>query len=289
MGGYLLLPVGTEFKIQMVPAINKNSIPGVTAMICCLLFAGRLPKFSGGNWIVGLMILLVLVGPFITSMLNGDPINVGKVALPGVGAYDAGSAAVAELISLFPFFLGRQFLRSEEDNAEILRVLVIAGLAYSLLMLFEIRMSPQLHRLVYGYATHSIISEIRAGGYRPVVFLQNGLLVSFFIMTATVAAAALWRIRMRIRRLPPAGIVGYFGVVMVLSKTLSALVYGAVLVPLVRWANPRLQLRVACVFAIIAMTYPMLRVAEVFPTTSIIKLANAVDADRAASLQTRFN
>ena len=37
------------------------------------------------------------------------------------------------------------------DSEEILRVLIIAGLVYSVPMLFEIRLSPQLHNWIYGY------------------------------------------------------------------------------------------------------------------------------------------
>ena len=76
-------------------------------------------------------------GPFITSQLNTDQIIVGGRVLPGVGTYDALSAVVGEFIFLIPFFLGRQFLRGMSDNAEILRVLIVAGLLYSLPMLFQ--------------------------------------------------------------------------------------------------------------------------------------------------------
>jgi hypothetical protein len=289
LGGYLLLPVDADIKFKMIPVFNKNSIPNLAALISCAIFARQLPSFFRRFGLPEVLIFLLLVGPFITSMLNSDPVQVGAIVLPGVGAYDAGSAAIAGFIFILPFFLGRQFLRGAEDNADILRVMVIAGLAYSLLMLIEVRMSPQLHRWIYGYATHSIGSEFRGGGFRPVVFLQNGLLVAFFAMTTCVASAALWRTRIRIGRLPPAGITTFLGIMLVFCKTLSAFTYGAVLVPLVRWASPRLQLRVACVFVIIALIYPMLRVAELFPTTSIIEVAKVVDASRAASLNTRFN
>ena len=68
-----------------------------------------------------------------------------------MGAYDAGSAVIAEFLFFLPFILARQYLRTANDNAAILIALVIAGLLYSLPMLFEIRMSPQLSRWIYGY------------------------------------------------------------------------------------------------------------------------------------------
>ena len=149
-------------------------------------------------------------------------------------------------------------------------------------------MSPQLHTWIYGYFPHSFLQQIRDGGFRPVVFLGHGLLVAFFTMTSTVAAAALWRTKTRLIRFPPGGITAYLSFILVLCKAGNALVYAFVLVPLVRWANPRLQLRVASILVIIALAYPMLRVADLIPTTSILEAASAVDTDRADSLGTRF-
>ena len=122
------------------------------------------------------------------------------------------------------------------------------------------------------------------------VFIGNGLLVAFFAMTTTVAAAALWRTQTRISRLVPSGgtVVAYLSFVMLLCKTLSALVYAAILVPLVRWASPRLQLRLACVLVVIALVYPILRSADLVPTASLVRAASVVSDQRAASLETRF-
>jgi hypothetical protein len=289
LGAYLLLPVSAEIKFAMVPAFNKQTIPNLTALICCAFFARRLPKFFRGFGLAELLILLLLIGPFITSMLNTDPVRVGEIVLPGVGVYDALSAAVAQLIFFLPFFLGRQFLNGSEDIAEVLRVMVVAGLAYSLPMLFEVRMSPQLHTWIYGYFPTDFVQQIRDGGFRPVVFLGHGLLVAFFAMTTTVAAASLWRTQTRIGRLALGGITAYLSFVLLLCKTASAVMYGAVLVPLVRSANPRLQLRLASVLLVIALAYPMLRVAHLFPTASFLEVAGAVNADRGESLKTRFD
>ena len=178
LGGYLLLPVSLDMKIPMIPAFNKHSIPNLAALLGCALYARQPLKFTFGFGLVEAFVLLIIFGPFVTSMLNGDPIRSGETVLPGIGAYDAGSTAIYEAIDLLSFFLARQFLRSAEDNTEILRVLVVAGLAYSLPMLFEIRMSSQLNNWIYGYAPVSLIAELRDGGFRPEVFIGLGLLRS---------------------------------------------------------------------------------------------------------------
>jgi hypothetical protein len=290
LGGYLLLPSSLEMKLKMIPAFDKESIPNLAALVCCAVCRGRLPRFFRGFGVAELLILVVVISPFITSMLNTDPTwNGGWTAMAGIGPYDGFSAVEQQFILILPFFLGRQFLRDFTDNADILRVLVIAGLAYSLPMLFEVHMSPQLNRWIYGYAQYSWNTEFRDGGARPQVFLDNGLLVAFFAMTAAVAAAALWRTQARIVRwATPGGITAYLSFVLLLCKSLGALVYGAVLVALVRWASPRLQLRVACVLLIITLGYPVLREANLVPTSSVIEVASDVSVDRARSLNVRF-
>ena len=288
LGGYLLLPVGVDMKIPMIPDFTKSSIANLSALLGCILYARRPPRVFQGFGLVEVLLFCTVFGPFLTSMLNGDEIQIGNTSLPGVGAYDGGSAVIAEFMSLLSFFLARQFLRSAEDNAEILRVLVIAGLAYSLPILFEVRMSPQLNRWIYGYAFTNITGELRNGGFRPEVFLGLGLTVAFFSMTTAVAAAALWRTKTRVGRLPLVGVTAYLSFVLVLCKALGSLTYGAVAVPLVRWANPRTQLVIACVLVTVTLAYPMLRVADVFPTTTIFEVAQMADKDRADSLNTRF-
>jgi hypothetical protein len=289
LGGWLLLPVGAEIKLPMVPAIDKASIPNVAALVGCAAAAGRMPQFFRGFRLVEVLIFTLLIGCFVTSIYNSDPIQIGRVFLPGAGAYDAGSAAMAEFIFILPFFLGQQFLRNADDNAEILRALMIAGLAYSLPMLLEVRLSPQLHAWIYGYFPHAFNQQMRYGGFRAVVFLGHGLVVAFFAMTATVAAAACWRTRTRAAGLAPSGITAYLSFVLLTCKSGGALVYGAVLVPLVRLASPRWQLRVACVLITVVLSYPILRIMDVFPTNLFLDVAAAVSKDRSDSLKVRFD
>jgi hypothetical protein len=289
LGGFLLLPTGTVIKLDHVPGFDKDSIPNLVALIGCVVCAGRLPKFSRGFGLAEALIILLVVSPFVTSMLNTDPVQVGEFFLPGIGPYEALSVAVANLIFILPFFLGRKFLQSANDNADILRIMAIAGLAYSLPILFEVRMSPQLSTWIYGYEPSATITAMRDGGFRAVVFLTNGLWVAFFAMTTTVAAAALWRTRTRVGPWPPSWITGYLSFTVILCKTVSALWYGTILVPLVRWASPRTQLRVACVLAAIALAYPLLRAADLVPTTSILEATETLAPGHFGSLKLRFD
>lgn len=288
LGGYLVLPVGADIKFQMVPAFNKISIPSLSAMACCIIFAPRMKRTTSGFGAVEFLALIFVASPIVTALLNSDPINIEATHLPGVGIYDGISTAIGQIIFLLPFLLGRNFLNGADHNIEILRALVIAGLCYSLPMLFEMRMSPQLHDWIYGYFPTDFDQEVRDGGYRPVVFLGHGLLVAFFAATATIASAALWRTNTKIRRFAPSGVTSYLSFILLLCKTGTALLYGTIALPLVRWGSPRLQVRVACLLVCITLAYPLLRVADLVPTNSIIQLASSISADRAASLGTRF-
>jgi hypothetical protein len=290
LGAQLLLPVGAFIKVAPgIPQLDKISIPNLSALIGCMLCARRPLRFWKGFGVTEMLLLMLLIGPFITSELNGDLVRSGSVILPSVGNYDALSSVVAEFLSILPFFLGRHVLKGEADNIEIFRTLVIAGLIYSVPMLFEIRMSPQLHNWVYGYLPSDFFQEVRDGGFRPVVFLGHGLAVAFFTMTTVVAAAALWRVEGRILQLPAAGITAYLGATLVLCKSAAALIYAAALVPLVRWTKPRLQVRIAIFLVTIPLLYPVLRTVDLVPTKAILDAATSFSADRAYSLQVRFD
>jgi hypothetical protein len=288
LGAYLLLPVGASIKLaEGIPQLDKTSIPNLAAFAGCLLT--RRLRFWNGFGVAEVLLLMLLIGPFVTSEQNGDPVVSGSRFMPSLGGYDGLSAIIGQFLFLLPFFLGRQLLKNSLDIEQIMRTLIIAGLLYSLPMLFEMRMSPQLHYWLYGYYPFGFITQMRYGGFRPTVFMENGLVTAFFAMTALVAATAFWRTQSRVRKLPPTGIMFYLSAVLVLCKSLGALLYGAVLVPLVRLTKPRLQIRVAMVLVSIAVSYPLLRTADLVPTKYVFDAATSISEKRADSLQVRFD
>jgi hypothetical protein len=294
LGAYLLLPVGTVIKFAGIPGFDKESVPALMALLGCFFFARSKKAVKKHFGIPELLVTALVVSPFITSEFNGDALEVGgehgSFVIPGVGHYEALSASVSELIVLLPFWLGRRFLRSSDDNLDVLRILTIAGLAYSLPMLFEVRMSPQLHTWIYGYFPHSFAQQMRDGGFRPVVFLGHGLIVAFFGMTTVLASTALWKTNVRVSAaVPPALVTAWLGGTLLLCKSLGSLVYASVCAPLIFFAKPRLQVRLAVVLATIALTYPVLRTLDLVPTESILNAAASVSAERAESLKVRLD
>lgn len=294
LGGYLLLPVGTVIKIAMIPGLDKNSIPAIAASVGCYFIARAAAPIGPRKWgLAELFVVAVIICPFATSQLNQDALEVGGVyggfVIPGVGIYDAASASLSQYIVLIPFLLARRFLRRAEDSALVIRTLAIAGMVYTLPMLFEVRMSPQLHTWIYGYFPHSFEQQVRDDGFRPVVFLGHGLQVAFFCMSAIVASAALWKARVRVvRSFAPAFVTAWLAAVLVLCKSLASLVYAVMWVPLTLYVSPKLQLRVAAALVSVSLAYPMLRAVDLFPAKELLSIAGSVSAERAASLNVRF-
>lgn len=289
LAAQLLLPVGALIKFQMVPIIDKTSVANFGALIGYFFFARRKPLRRSGFGLVELLLIFSIASPILTSELNSDNIIIGGRFLPGVGLYDALSAAETTLILLIPFMLGRRFLRTAEDCHNILVVLAIAGLCYSILLLFEIRFSPQLHYWAYGFYPTDFVQAMRGeDGYRPMAFMGHGLLAAFVLMTSFLAATALWRNRVNIGPLKPSIAASYLGLVLLLCKSFGALIYGAAGFLLVLFTSPKTIFRVATLLVTISLAYPLLRSFDFVPTTLIVDIAKSIDKDRAESLEFRF-
>lgn len=288
LGAYLLLPVGTEVDLPLIPPFDKVSIPNLAAFFCCRFILGRQIKVLPREGLARLLLLIYMMSPFVTAMLNPDPIYIGAKVIQGMTYYDAFSSVVNQFIYILPFMLGRYFLNLESDLENILRALALAGLLYSLPMLLEIRMSPQLHSWIYGYFPHSFAQQVREGGFRPVVFLGHGLLVAFFAMTSLLAAAALARLKLRIHNFSANQVFIYLGMLLVLCKSLASLAYGVSLSIVIRFLSPANQMRIAVILVCIAFVYPVLRVVDMFPTEAMTNAAVSFSKERAQSFSFRL-
>ena len=287
LGAQLLLPNNVSFKITMIPEFDKNSIPNLCALAGCMCVAG--PRIQIRGFGVAILMAAFILGPILSSLQNADPIVLYDRILPGVGIYDGISAAIYQSILLIPFVLGRQFLRTAEDVMNILIALVLGELIYTIPLLFEMRFSPQLNYWIYGYYPSDFLQSMRDGGFRPMVFMGHGLLAAFFLMIGAVAAAAVWRARIQILRLPLVVPSIYLSTILLLFRSLGALIYGFALVPLVAFTKPKLQLRFAAILVSIALLYPLLRSFDLFPVQTFNELANSISSERAQSMETRFD
>ncbi len=289
LGGFLLLPVKTSIDLPMIPEMGKQTIPVISALIgCWLIKKQRISYFKelgGAKYLVALFLMV----PFITAALNSDAVIVGRRYLPGLSYYDGLSAMVNQFLIIAPFFIGRQLFKTYDDQLLMFRLLVIAGLFYSILMLFEVRMSPQLHTWVYGYFPHEFAQQMRFGGFRPVVFMGHGLLASFFTVVILISATVLWNNRIKLGRFTAKITSYYFLIILVLCKSLASLFYGVFAFLLIRNIQPRTQHRAAIILVCLAMFYPVMSTIKIFPHQAIIDIASSISEDRAGSLKFRFD
>ena len=147
VGGYLLLPVGVEIDFPLIPSMNKETIPVIMAFLGCRYIAKEDVKILPPKGIERNLILLFFLGAIGTVLTNGDPIVVGNNYLPGLSFRDLFSVIMGKYLLLLPFILGIQLIKTTDDQVQLFKLIVVAGLLYSVLILFEIRMSPQLHKL----------------------------------------------------------------------------------------------------------------------------------------------
>jgi hypothetical protein len=303
VGGYLLLPDATRINLPLLPAFHKETIPAFAAFAFALAYlsrirrnpagtdtgavvlAGWLPQSPAGRAAVALIIL----GAFGTVLTNLDPLPIGGRQLPALRLYDSFSAIMTAFATILPLLLARKFMASEKAHLDLLFVLCVAGFGYSILALYEIRMSPQLSRIVYGVQEFAWIQQRRGDGFRPVVFLTHGLWLAIFFACAALAALAAFRATIPPQKWRYLAAGCWIAITLALSNSLTGLVAFLVFLPAVLFLNARLQILFAAAVAGAVLFYPALRGSHLLPLDTIVETIRSVDPTRASSLQFRLN
>jgi hypothetical protein len=110
----------------------------------------------------------------------------------GLGLYDGLSASFDYFVTWgLPYLIGRVYFSRLEHLRELAIGIVEGGLVYVPLCLWELRMSPQLHRQVYGFEPNGW-GEVVYGGYRPKVFMSLALEVAVWMTAASTTGFWLW-------------------------------------------------------------------------------------------------
>jgi O-antigen ligase len=211
IAGWLFLPQSVSFPFKGLPDYNKTSATSYIILLAVLLFDTRRLTTFKFSWL-DLPMLIWCLCPLITTNLNGLGMNDGL--LPG-----------NILLYGVPYFLGRIYLNNLAALRKLAVGILIGGLIYLPLCLYEIFASPQLHRIVYGYQVFD--SEVRWGGYRPIVFMQGGLSVGMWMMAVTLIAIWLWQAGTlkKLWDIPFSWLVILLGVTFVLIRSYAAYLY----------------------------------------------------------------
>lgn len=326
VGGYLFLPLRAGFNLPLLPTIDKTAIPSLAALFMCVVVSGRLRQQVTRNILVAdkvggvsnaiadvaprhctrqlsskpprrpaILVLFALAGlmfssPIITALNNDESLLIGFRILPALTMYDAFSMILSLIIMTIPFFLAERYLFSEESHVMLLKVIGIASLVYSVAVLWEVRMSPQLNLSIYGFMQHSFLQQMRYDGFRSIVFLQHGLWVALFIAMSVISLSATWRIKKESKNRPTVWLYATFYMfgVLILQKSFGAIIIVMLLLPCTLLFSARWQMLVASFFSILILLYPLARIVDFIPTNEVYNYVNTIDPERAQSLQVRL-
>jgi hypothetical protein len=266
------------YELSGLPDLTKVTVTSLAVAMGVVLFdAARLMTLRL-SWL-DLPMAVWCLCPLASSISNG------------LGAYDGASAALTQTLTWgAPYVIGRLYFGDAAGLRELAAAIVIGALMYAPLCLYEIRMSPQLHRMVYGYHQHSFNQTYRFGGYRPTVFMQHGLMVGMWMSMAALLAAWLWKsgaVRTLVR-VPFWMMAAGLGVVAIMCKSLgaAALLAGG-LAALFATSLARTRLAVAAL-VLAAPGYLVARIAFDWNAQQVVDVAMAINADRAESLAGRI-
>ena len=177
VGAWLLLPPAA-IPISGLPDYDKMMAATLGIMLGTLIFQpNRLLEFRPR--LFDLPMVCWCLCPMISSLDNG------------LGLYDGLSAALGNTVRWgLPYLVGRLYFGDLQGFRDLTIGIVIGALAYVPPTAFEIRMSPMLRGMVYGMPGWS---GIRFSGYRPQVFLVNGLEHGMWMTVASLTAVWLWK------------------------------------------------------------------------------------------------
>ncbi len=180
VGAWLFLPV-YGYSLPGLPDFTKTTASGYAIMLGIVLFdAGRLVAFRPS--IYDLPMLVWLLCPLVSAPMND------------LEVYDGLSLSLQETATWgLPYFIGRLYFTDVEGLHDLALGIVIGGLIYVPFCILEARLSPQIHKYVYGFFPHTNWQQTkRWGGWRPNVFMQHGLMVGMWMGGATIVASWLW-------------------------------------------------------------------------------------------------
>lgn len=283
LGAYLFLPAGFNINFPGIPAFNKFSVTSMT-LIAYLVLSGKESGYRALPGVYKFLIIGFILSPFLTVFNNPN----SYMHLPGLSYYDGLSESVEQIFYILPFMIGFKYFRTYESQLDLFKYVAIAAAVYALLALYEIRMSPQLHNMVYGFFPHSWLQQVRSGGFRAIVFMGHGLLVALFLAIGLGFWAVIRKNKQRI--LPVNNTVVLLGVLIALifMKSLAALIFGLFLFLMITFMSTQKIHFASLLIAILFMTYPITSAMKVFPHDNIVDIAYSINPERGQSLEYRF-
>jgi hypothetical protein len=275
---WLFLPVAA-FKIPGIPVYDKMTATCVGILLAAVIFDLRqMTCLSFCPHLIDLPMIVYCLCPLATAWAN-DPELTTKDGLQWT---------MANCISWgLPYLIGRIYFANARALRDLTVAILLGGLVYVPLCLWEIRMSPQLHRFVYGYNQHSVAQQARGRFFRPMVFMEHGLALALFMVAASLAGLWLWRTgaikkvwKFDVKWL----LIPLWGTTILCQSggATACLAVGAACLYLCKWMRSSL---VYLLIMVLPMVYLTARIAYGWDGQDLVKMAEQVSgADRAQSL-----
>jgi hypothetical protein len=224
--------------------------------------------------------LIFCFSPFLSSLVNG------------LGAYDGVSAAFHQSVTWgVPYLIGRLVYLGRNDLIPLAVSCVGCALVYVPLCLWEVRMSPQLHTIFYGFHQHSFGQTMRFGGWRPTVFMEHGLQVALWMGFCLLISYLFWR------RALPSSRSKYSSVILLslmgtflLLKSLGAIALVAIAILLFELVQFTRLRWLYLLLPVCVISYLLVRGLGIgSPNTLVSFVRDKISVDRAESLQFRLD
>ncbi|MCC7147540.1 MAG: hypothetical protein IT443_13955 [Phycisphaeraceae bacterium] len=276
IAGWMFLP-WYGYPLPGLPDYTKISAVSLGVFLSMLIF--DMPRLTSlrPRWF-DLPVVVWCVCPFISEMAYNMAI------------YDGLSAMQTQIVNWgLPYLIGRVYMDDLRGLYDLAMGIVISALIYAPFCLYEMRFSPMLNRMVYGFSQHNW-SGHRLGGWRPSVFMQNGLAVALWMCLAALVGFWLWRTG-AFKRLwgIPAGWVAAILMFMALACRglggIVALGIGLICMQGVRWTG---RLWPVWLVVGISVFYVTTRTAGWWHGEPAVSIAQMIDKDRAASFEFRL-
>ena len=271
IAAWLFLPVAS-FEFPFFPDLSKMTATSGSVMLGAVVFDARRLFSFRTHWL-DLPMLLWCLCPIASSMSND------------LGIYDGVSASLTNVtIWGLPYLIGRIYLNDAHALRELAMGIFIGGLVYVPLCQYEMRMSPQLHRIIYGFHQHVFYQHMRLGGYRPIVFMQHGIMVATWMASASLAGAWLWATGVLKRMRFPAGpwLVLALLATTLLCKSIGAIVLLLVgLISLLFIKRYRTRVPILCLI-LVAPIYVVVRATGLWTGSQSVSTARFLTTEAAA-------
>jgi hypothetical protein len=179
VSGALFLPLA-KYPIVGLPDCDKPST------IAFGLVAGAV-LFDRARWVrlrprwIDLPMIVWCAAPVASAWSNG------------LGLYDGISEATGLALTWgVPYAVGRCYFADLDALATLAVAIVVGAMVYVPLCLYEVVAGPRLHYILYGFYQSSPAEAVHFGGWRPMVFMQTGLMVGLWMAAGCVVASWCW-------------------------------------------------------------------------------------------------